>query len=282
MRKNTLIILSILVLALAGCGGDKTSTGSESNGGGLLSNIGGSSFYADEDVENLEPCEILNQDMVMQYADGVSEADITSFEIFGCQYSWDKSNSEEIEERNTQIILDNGIQNIMSLNLESSENVIALSYNDYYLPQSEMEVDNTFRSLTNRLTQEENDANRQALDSAIESMGSGDETSKQISETGEELGVSDSVQETLDEGFTEQQEGLAGGLLDAIMTVNPDDIYVDVNGIGDKAAWSEYSKNLVVQHKNFIFELNVDLESDSQTAAEELAKEILEKVKKEL
>lgn len=282
MRKNTLIILSILVLALAGCGGDKTSTGSESNGGGLLSNIGGSSFYTDEDVENLEPCEILNQDMVMQYADGVSEADITSFEIFGCQYSWDKSNSEEIEERNTQKILDNGIQNIMSLNLESSENVIALSYNDYYLPQSEMEVDNTFRSLTNRLTQEENDANRQALDSAIESMGSGDETSKQISETGEELGVSDSVQETLDEGFTEQQEGLAGGLLDAIMTVNPDDIYVDVNGIGDKAAWSEYSKNLVVQHKNFIFELNVDLESDSQTAAEELAKEILEKVKKEL
>lgn len=287
MKKNILIILSILVLALAGCGAGNTNSdnsGGDSSAGGLLSNIGGPTFYSDEDVEDLESCELLSPEMVMEYAAGVSESDLSPFDMFGCSYSWDKSNIEEIEQRNSEGFTNfDGTILEWAMIAESTENIVALSYVDFFLPQTEQAVDTSFRSLTNRQTQEETDAARQALDNAIESLGSGDETDQQISDTAEDLGLNnEGTQQILEDGFDEDQEAIAGGLLDAVTATNSEDVYVDIDGLGDRAAWSEFSKNLVVQYNNFIFELNVDIEGDNKAAAEDLAEQILEKLEKEL
>ncbi len=280
MNKKLIALSIIAMLAVAGCGGD-TSTPDSDSGGGLLSNLGGSQYLESDDLDDLEACELLTMDIVTSNISNVPE-DIEPFDFYGCIYEWPKSNAEEIEEANSQKIMEVGLSNITSLNLQSEDNIVGLSYNTFALPQSEEAIDKTYRSLTNQLTQEEQDQASQALKDAFDSIGSGDETDQQVSEQAEEMGVGDAVQDKLEEGFTEGEKDLGNSLIDLASQTSDEDVYVEVDGLGDRAAWSEYSKDLVVQYKNFFFNLNVDLEESSQDAAVNIAKEVLQNLKSEL
>lgn len=281
MSKKLTILALVSVLALAGCG-SKEGNSNSSNDGGLLSGLSGSKFYSEEELKNLEPCELLPMELVLEHAEGADESEIQQLDMFGCSYSWEKSNAEEIEAANDKLMMEAGFKNLASLDLQSEDNQISLTYNTFYPPQTEEAVDSTYRSLTNQLTQEEKDQADKILKDAFDSIGSGNSTNDQISEEAEKMGVDESVQEKIEEGFNEDEKEIGNSMLNNISAAQSKEVYTDVSGLGDRAAWDDYSKSLVVQHNNFIFTINVDLEESSKDKALKIAEEVLKNIKSEL
>jgi hypothetical protein len=281
MSKKLTILALVSILALAGCGA-KDGGSEQSKDSGLLSSLGGTKFYSQEELDKLEACELLPMETVLKYSNGAQESDIQQLDMFGCSYSWEKSNADEIEAANDKLMMDAGFKNLASLDLESEDNQISLGYNTFYPPQTEEVLDNTYRSLTNQLTQAEKDQADQALKDAFDSIGSGNSTNDQISEEAENMGVDESVQDKINEGFTEEEKEIGNSLLDSISEAQSKELYTDVDGLGDRAAWDEFSKSLVVQYNNFIFTINADLESSSKENAIKIAEEVLANIKSEL
>lgn len=274
MRRNLIIFLSISILALAGCGSSDNKKSYEQSGG-LLSGLSGQKFYESDD---LDACELLSMDMVLNFSDGVPESDIEQMDIYGCNYSWDKPDAEEIEARNNDKLIAAGFTNIANLDLESEESSISLYYTDSFLPTTEEAIESVFRSTTNQLSQEEIDANNAVLRDAFSSFGTGNETDDQIQDIAEDSGL----EEVIGDGLNEEEQAIGNSFLDIVAAEQAKDIYVEVSGVGDRAAWSDYSGSLVVQYNNFMFTVTAELDQNSQESAIQIAKQILDKLEKQL
>lgn len=128
------------------------------------------------------------------------------------------------------------------------DNRVEITYSSRYLPESQEVLDNSYRSMTGLLTSEEEQKANQALQD-------------QINES-EDINSSD--------------EPTVNSILDAAQNFADQQKFQSVSGIGDRAAWDDFSKSMVVQHNNFIFTLKVDQGSDNQQVAERLAPQIIE------
>lgn len=291
MSKQLTAILSLTMLVfLTGCGGaGKSDSNDASSGSSIAGILGGSDYVSSEDLDKLdEQCEILTLEDVQKYATGVDASSIQQLDILGCQYSWDKSNIEEIEAQNNQIMSDGlakglGFIEIAEMQL-STDNRVSLSIDTFFANQTEERVDAQFRAAANMSTDAEKDAANKALKDAFNSLGSENETSDKASEVAEDLNLGDGAQDIIDNGATDLQKDIAGGLLDGITAEQKKDIYEMVDGVGTKAAWSNHSNNLVVLHRNIIFNVNVDIVDDAtdQKTAKEIAEMVIKRIDKKL
>lgn len=284
MSKQLMTVLTLVaIIALTGCSSSNTTENSSDNSGGLLSGLTGPKFYTSDDLDALDDkaCDVLSKDMVAKYAPGKSDSDIMQITIVDCIYTWDKSNIAEIEARNDAKIAGATLAELTSgaLDTESTENRIALlyTYSTYSPPRDETALDNAFRAQTNMISQEERDAANQAIRDAMNSLGQDNELTSQAQETADDLNLGEGVQEKIEEGFNDQDKAIGGTLLDAIQAEAAKQNFQEVSGVGDRAAWDDYSKTLVVQYNNFLFSLEVDLEDtyNNQEAAIELGQEVL-------
>lgn len=204
-------------------------------------------------------CDLLTYDMVMEYAgDSVAESDIDQATYWGCIYEWDKSNLEEIQEFNNQLVteaLSNGVD-ILSLTgqFKTDKNKVAFSV-DTLSPVSTPEaLDRSYRTSISRLNEEEKQQNDEIINQVLDN-------------TQEEMNLS-------------EEESQVGDLItDIIVNEQEKAVFTDVNGVGSRAAWSDYARKLVVVHNNMIFTVEVDVEEgNNQDVAKEIANKLIAKM----
>lgn len=128
------------------------------------------------------------------------------------------------------------------------DNRVEITYSSSYLPESQEVLDNSYRSMTGLLTAEEEQKANQALQDQIDES--------------EDINSSD--------------EPTVNSILDAAQNFADQQNFQAISGIGDRAAWDDFSKSMVVQHNNFIFTLKVDQGADNQQVAQRLAPQIIE------
>jgi hypothetical protein len=207
-------------------------------------------------------CELLTLQDVSKVA-GTDETKISSMSILGCQYSWDKANAEDIEAKNQEIVSKGMAEGLSFVEIGKrqmpSENTVSLYVDTYSAPQNQGMLDVQYRSLTNMLSDEEKARNAAALKKAFEQVSAGEGGSKPLDET---------------------EKSIAGSLIGVIEKEAQNETYEAVDGIGVRAAWSDYANKLVVQHRNMFFTLNVDTGDDQSDLklAKTLAASVVERL----
>jgi hypothetical protein len=194
------------------------------------------------------------------------EAEIQVIKIMGCQYSWPKDNAEEIKASNEALVAE-GLKNGLSIieigkQQESTENTVSLYVDTFFASEDKDWLDTHFRTSTNMLTAEEKALQQDAISKALDNTGTVDGA----------------------EDMTESQKKIAKGMLDVIQKESEKESFEMIDGVGARAAWSDYSNKLVVQHRNLFFNLNVDLGDDTKSlsAAQTLAASVISNIDSEL
>ena len=291
MSKKYFLLVSLIVsvLVLSGCGSSNTSNQSSTSdsSGGLLSRVTGPKMYQSSDFDKLKgkECEILSMDMITPFLGNTPKSEVESMSIFGCSYTWDKSNKDEIEQRNVAIISEGIMQgNFFMPNLESSENTVSLTYTTFVLPKTKEEADLFFRNNTNLLTPEEQKQQRDAVNQALNDLGYDENLNTQANQIADDLGVSGLISNQLENGLSTTEKQTANSLMDIISAEEAKKVFVEVQGVGDRAAWSDYGNELVVQLNNFTFTLNVDVEASvsNKEAAISIGKQVVQNFKSKL
>lgn len=205
-------------------------------------------YISREELKSLKgkDCDLLTAGDIEEIAIPVG-IEITNFSIMGCQYSWKKLNASEIESKNQEVVakaMAEGLSFIEIGKLQApTENSVNLFIDTYSAPQNKEMIDVQYRSLANMLSNEEKARNAAALKKAFEQVSSGNEGGKPLTET---------------------EKSVAGKLMGVIQQEVQQDIYVPVEGVGLRAAWSDYSNKLVVQYRNMFFTLHVDTGDDQR------------------
>jgi hypothetical protein len=277
---KTLVITSLLLLAA--CGGeappesvkatpdttksaDKAAVAGTADRQEPVNDIPVTIDYISRDALNSlkgKECELLTAEDIKAVA-RPENAEISSFSILGCQYSWDKPNAQEIAARNQEIAAKGMADGLSFVDIGKrqtpAENTISLYLDTYSAPQSTDMLDAQYRSLTNMLSDEEKARTTAALKEAFEKVSTGD---------------------TGAEPLSAQEKAIASSLMGVIAEETRNDSYVAVEGVGLRAAWSDYANKLVVQHRNMFFTLSVNTGEDAADleAASNLAAKIVERL----
>jgi hypothetical protein len=243
-------------------------------------------FVSRDELKTLKGkgCELLPLAPVKKLV-GNPDAEIQNLSIMGCQYSWEKPNSAEISAQNQALVVEGMAKGMSIMEIgrqqQSTDNNVSLYMDTFSANQDAERLDTQFRNMTNRLTDEEKARNAEAMAKVMTSLGKNNAATDAANKALDDMEVSDAVKEgakdILNNGPTEEQKAVTGGLMAAIQEEAAQEIYNDVPGIGTRAAWSDYADKLVVQHRNLFFTLTVAIGSDEENreAAKSLASVVI-------
>lgn len=279
--KKSLTLFFPTLLLLGGCG-DKAPQTQEKNAVAPAKEapaqpaVSKSGFVNRDELKTLKGkgCELLPLAKIKPLVSN-PEAEIQNLSIMGCQYSWDKPNSEEISAQNQALVVEGFAKGLSLMEIgkqqQPTENTVSLYMDTFSANQDAERLDAQFRSMTNRLTDEEKARNAEAMDKVMNSLGKNTAANDAANNALDDMEVSDTVKEgakeLLNNGPTAEQKAVAGGLMETIQKEAAQEIYNDVPGVGFRAAWSDHADKLVVQHRNLFFTLTVAIGSDEENLA---------------
>jgi hypothetical protein len=248
----TPVLLGALLLSACGDKADSPELSDSSTpDSSMAAPVNTRDYISREELRGLkgQSCNLLPISAVVPVANK-PETEIQNFAIMGCQYSWEKDKADEIRAKNQDLVSEGLAKGISIIDIgrqqAATENTVSLYLDTYFTSTDTSRLDAHFRAITHQLTAEEKAHSRAAMEKVFSPKNAAQETAPNLSE---------------------QHREIASGMLAAIQQEVEQEVFVTVDGVGNRAAWSDYSNRLVVQHRNLFFTLNVALNDDKENLA---------------